>query len=453
VQLIDIVYEDNNNGITAEGSFIWIENSEIVENRGDFGVKITFCDDPTSTIINSIIHGNEGNGLQVDHGYMRVTNTSITENTKWGIYNLSSNPITISGNSLIADNGFSEIITTHAGFPQFMWDSVTFERPEVRKDVFTPGTLGQLLLHTLPPYEDKIYTHRLVIDSQDITRFEPSIDNFEFYNPYKPYPQILYFESLEHALNDNFADAKLGFEILINSYPDEYQAKQAIAMLPYVNKALYGCSQYLFDFLAQIEEDSLQQSIKEIQALLHIYDKNYIEAISLYQEIIEDPPNDLSKFLAELNSGYAYFKMVMENAGPKSIGGKLPHQPSTYEELAELQKGIHDKILSLGTDEDVDPVELPNVNAFTLGRNYPNPFNPETTISFAIPTSGNVTLSVYNIRGQKVKTLLDDNKDEGAHSIVWNGTDESGRNVGSGIYFYRIESQGFSQTHKMVLLK
>ncbi|MCK4461399.1 MAG: T9SS type A sorting domain-containing protein, partial [candidate division Zixibacteria bacterium] len=86
-------------------------------------------------------------------------------------------------------------------------------------------------------------------------------------------------------------------------------------------------------------------------------------------------------------------------------------------------------------------------------QNYPNPFNPSTTISFNLPNAGQVQLSIFNVLGQKVTTLVDGQYTAGTHEVTWNGTDESGSAVGSGIYFYRITTSDFDQTKKMILMK
>jgi len=88
-----------------------------------------------------------------------------------------------------------------------------------------------------------------------------------------------------------------------------------------------------------------------------------------------------------------------------------------------------------------------------LGGNYPNPFNPETTISYNMKNSGNVTIEVYNILGQKVKTLVNENKTAGNHTVVWNGSNENNDSVASGVYFYKMRSGKYSKTHKMILMK
>ena len=96
--------------------------------------------------------------------------------------------------------------------------------------------------------------------------------------------------------------------------------------------------------------------------------------------------------------------------------------------------------------------EIPAPKAM-LSQNYPNPFNPSTTIKFDIPKGGDVKLSVYNVRGQLVKNLVDSNLPAGAHSVVWSGVDNQNRSVASGVYFYRIETDGRTENRRMVLMK
>ncbi len=89
----------------------------------------------------------------------------------------------------------------------------------------------------------------------------------------------------------------------------------------------------------------------------------------------------------------------------------------------------------------------------TLGNNFPNPFNPSTTISYSIKDSAPVQLEIYNMKGQLVKTLVNSMQTAGNHQIVWNGYDNAGSAVSSGVYYYRLRSGRFSSTKKMVLMK
>ncbi|MBI9031929.1 T9SS type A sorting domain-containing protein [bacterium] len=89
----------------------------------------------------------------------------------------------------------------------------------------------------------------------------------------------------------------------------------------------------------------------------------------------------------------------------------------------------------------------------SLLGNYPNPFNPETSISYNLKTADFVLLDVYNIKGQKVKTLVNEYKETGNHNVVWNGTDDANNNVASGLYFYKMKSGKYTSTKKMILMK
>jgi len=100
---------------------------------------------------------------------------------------------------------------------------------------------------------------------------------------------------------------------------------------------------------------------------------------------------------------------------------------------------------------DFDEVSLPAVTA--LAGNYPNPFNPETTIRFSLARESRVEISIYSINGQLVRSLVNGSYGAGVHSAMWNGRDSIGRPVSSGVYFYRMTTSGYSSVRKMVLLK
>jgi serine protease len=90
---------------------------------------------------------------------------------------------------------------------------------------------------------------------------------------------------------------------------------------------------------------------------------------------------------------------------------------------------------------------------FTLNQNYPNPFNPSTVITYSLTTSADVELIVVNVLGQQIRTLVNQYQSSGDHSVVWDGRDQGGNQVASGIYFYRMTSAGAVDTKKMLLMK
>lgn len=108
-----------------------------------------------------------------------------------------------------------------------------------------------------------------------------------------------------------------------------------------------------------------------------------------------------------------------------------------------------------GEPTDVTEEELlpETVTLFTLHSNFPNPFNPETVIRFTLRKESEINLSVYNLRGQRVKVIADGKKEAGEHFTAWNGRDETGREVASGIYFYRLTTEFGQKVRKMLLVK
>ena len=107
--------------------------------------------------------------------------------------------------------------------------------------------------------------------------------------------------------------------------------------------------------------------------------------------------------------------------------------------------------------EETQEAQLPN--EFGLSQNFPNPFNPATVIEYALPRASEVKIQIYNILGQKVRDLVDERQEPGYKTIHWDGKDQNGTEVSSGIYFYRIVahavhgSEDFVKSKKMTLLK
>jgi len=119
--------------------------------------------------------------------------------------------------------------------------------------------------------------------------------------------------------------------------------------------------------------------------------------------------------------------------------------------VAHQSEGIYRLDPDFTDVEDDD--EIPAEPVITLHQNYPNPFNPLTTISFDLPRSGNVMLIVNNARGKLVATLVDKFLSEGHYDITWDGCDDQGHEMPSGVYFYRLEAEAENAAGKMMLVR
>ena len=102
---------------------------------------------------------------------------------------------------------------------------------------------------------------------------------------------------------------------------------------------------------------------------------------------------------------------------------------------------------------DVEEKETTIPSEFSVSQNYPNPFNPQTVIEYSLPIDCHVNIIVYNVLGQSVRRLKNEWEQAGRKSVVWDGKDQKGEEVGTGIYFYKIRAGDFVKTKKMVLLK
>jgi hypothetical protein len=110
---------------------------------------------------------------------------------------------------------------------------------------------------------------------------------------------------------------------------------------------------------------------------------------------------------------------------------------------------------STGGGPTVPPIAIvPEVDReFALGQNIPNPFNPVTTINYYLPEEGAVVLAVYDVHGKRIRTLASGLESAGEKSVTWDGTNDAGLQVGSGIYFYRLHAGSETSVRKMLLMK
>ncbi|NIV95767.1 T9SS type A sorting domain-containing protein [candidate division KSB1 bacterium] len=124
----------------------------------------------------------------------------------------------------------------------------------------------------------------------------------------------------------------------------------------------------------------------------------------------------------------------------------MKHHAKWARQLAEVN-------FELPPESEPEPEEPPLPNRFRLSQNFPNPFNPGTEIRFELPVERHVNLTIYNVLGQNIKTLVDEVKAAGSHSVTWDGTDDNGQPVPSGVYFYRFDAGIVSGTKKMILMR
>ena len=136
-------------------------------------------------------------------------------------------------------------------------------------------------------------------------------------------------------------------------------------------------------------------------------------------------------------------------SGNDSDGDGIPYLPQQVDNLPSIFAA--EAVLSLVTGVEDNNTVTPA--SFNLAQNFPNPFNPSTIISFDIPADAFVKLKVYNILGQEVAQLVNETKTADKYQVNWNGTDNAGNKVTSGVYLYSLKANDFTSTRKMILMK
>ena len=177
----------------------------------------------------------------------------------------------------------------------------------------------------------------------------------------------------------------------------------------------------------------------------------YQTAISWLETQITDPITQLDSLFATIDIAYIY--LLMENKRSANIVSNMEYlKPSSFSSFSvNRMQLLNDLLFDDGVNENNQSSQV--IKEINLFQNYPNPANPSTTISFILPEDSNIELSIFNVKGQKVKTLQKEYLSKGTHNTIWEGNDSNNNKVASGIYFYRLITKGQTYTKKMILMK
>ncbi|MCL2064552.1 MAG: T9SS type A sorting domain-containing protein [Candidatus Cloacimonetes bacterium] len=167
-----------------------------------------------------------------------------------------------------------------------------------------------------------------------------------------------------------------------------------------------------------------------------VHDNAFLSGYRVFRnnEILANTQNSVLTYIdrnIELDTTYSYHIVAYYDVG--------------------FSRPSNEYVVTTGIVTEVDTTIIPLETK--LGMNFPNPFNPTTTIYFDLHKPSSVLLDVFNIRGQMIKTLVDTNLQIGRHTIQWDGHDEAGVSVSSGVYFYRLQTEEFVDIKRMVLMK
>jgi len=297
---------------------------------------------------------------------------------------------------------------------------------------------------------------RLTIDDSNPNRFRPSRDHF-IINWFPETIFVLYNEAIERLLEGDYVYSMGIMQNIIELYPYSVEAQNSVAFLPYLTVWSESDFDELLSFLKDIDHENLRCITTMSIATARMFNNEYYDAVNLFRAIYDTTECESEKMSAELSMSRSYFQLI--SIGYDRLPKNSKWKPNTLDEFLCIQNQIVESYMSRALsnvycDNDCEPDSYQDVDEISFSSyNYPNPFNPYTTIRYTIGNVENVVINVYNVRGQRVRTLLNEQREPGHHSVIWNGTDDSGRALSSGIYFYRIVAGENTATRRMLLMK
>ena len=281
----------------------------------------------------------------------------------------------------------------------------------------------------------------------------------------QPYDAVLV---LRYVIRDTTLDAesRIAAEVSGNGEITAYDA--ALILMHYVGKiTTFPAGNYYKNALPSNRNAELALEwgeLKDGMLTLLVNAKNLAEVYGYSMEMAYDP-----SALVFQGAGLTDFTQGMINvvateegkiriaaAGPEAIEGEGALVRLTFRIAGETADENMIRLTQVVLNEEVILSEASSVavpKTFALEQNYPNPFNPQTRIRFRIPETAQVEIVIYNLLGQKVKTLSDGVRSAGVYDIIWDGTNDNGVKLASGMYLYRMKTGSFVQTRKLIFMK
>jgi len=427
------------------------------------------------------ISSNGKNGILLNDSKATISNNHFTDNSEYGVYCYGSSP-TLYCNSFSEDSS-GEMYLVKESYPVLWGDkgedggSNTFEATNHTLITMTdsyPIVAGGLNRFTIYG-EDGYYMADLsrTVPKHYITgnewsqnpppasTFYPSDYAYWSWNPPEAYgecgtskgegsnaAQLLFEEGYTAEMVGNTVAASTNYAATIAQYPDSSWAQLAAVRLFENQRQIGSAYSELGAYYATVEtnypeDTSLVETAQDLGTRTLVEDAQYPPALSTYELIMTDPPSSVDSAYAAVDFAITVMREQYENPGS---GLDSPYEEVSTQIIRDLMDALH-QIIPPVPEANHQNYPRPPDN-YVLEQNYPNPFNARTTLRYAIPSSGQVRLTIYNIMGQKVATLVDGHQDAGYHSVTWNST-----NLASGVYIYHLQADGHTLTKKMVLLK
>jgi hypothetical protein len=396
------------------------------------------------------ISGFDGDGITNYDNHLYFNNNDVNTNDGYGLLMLGSADFAGSrrsefNNNNLHDNGKAE----YCGYPApvYRWLGVC---PNTIADASSAGGEDAYIIKILGWNSSMPQFHMLA--TEDPARYYPVgawvFDRGSFENS-----NILL--DARNAINEtNYDYARTLCRTVIDGNYDEVTKVEAADLLflaECYSERDFGTLRNYLENLNFVDEEYLNSRIRDIYTKSLMQENNYQQALECLEGIILNPYNDDVLANALVDQVYCQYAVgeVSRNSGPVA-------SYSNAASLTRLVDGINRHLNGfepvVQTYEEQPTVVVVDEDICNISS-YPNPFTNSSTIKFDAKNSTNALIEVYNVKGQKVVTICQNYLDKGPHQMTWSGLDSNGKKVSSGVYFYRIQTDHSTKTHKMVVIK
>ncbi len=251
--------------------------------------------------------------------------------------------------------------------------------------------------------------------------------------------------------NTEYESAISMFKAVVDDYPGSASALLAAGQVSDCYRTI-GQPESAVTYLGSLATDkgysTVQPEIENMLIIANLDAGKTQEALALADKVSNVEGNDLIACEGLYQKGIIYRHYLNDEAkAAEAFSGVVTDYPEFMTSLS-AQLELEDMGKEVPKPENIVPEDI----TFSAS-NFPNPFNPETTIQYALPESGHIKVQIFDIQGRLVRTLVNATMNAGAHQVIWNSRDQYGNTVASGMYFYRMQYQDQTLTQKMVLMR